>query len=177
MMSLFGGEKVRATIKGPFDLGFVVSFGHGRKGILRYPDIRLERKLVRPLSDDLFGVGDVVDLYIVSYVSETDTYILSEWTPEESLRRRLSLGDVVEVKVTAILEWGYVFVSLDDLVEGVLVARECIQDGMDRQLFPPIVGEESLEVGAVCSVRVYHKRNDAFCEFCLETPISIRGGA
>lgn len=143
------GERVQGRVVRIESYGVFVAFGHGLEGLVHASD--LDHARVEDPAE-VVRLGEVIDTVVLSVKAGGKRIALGRKqllaSPWSSLERRCYVDQIVEGRVTRLVEYG-AFVEIERGVEGLLHASEC-------GLAPGVPLRTLLGPGQTIAVRIAH---------------------
>ncbi len=119
------GAKVRGKVRNITNFGIFVGIEDGIDGLVHISDLSWSPKVTHP--QELFEKGDEVEAMVLHIDPDKERFSLGikqlESDPWEDIDRRFPIGNVIEGKVTKLLDFGAI-VELDPLIEGLIHISE-----------------------------------------------------
>ena len=119
------GAKVRGKVRNITNFGIFVGIEDGIDGLVHISDLSWSPKITHP--QELFEKGDEVEAMVLHIDPDKERFSLGikqlESDPWEDIDRRFPIGNVIEGKVTKLLDFGAI-VELDPLIEGLIHISE-----------------------------------------------------
>lgn len=119
------GAKVRGKVRNITNFGIFVGIEDGIDGLVHISDLSWSPKITHP--QELFEKGDEVEAMVLHIDPEKERFSLGikqlESDPWEDIDRRFPIGNLIEGKVTKLLDFGAI-VELDPLIEGLIHISE-----------------------------------------------------
>ena len=119
------GAQVRGKVRNITNFGIFVGIEDGIDGLVHISDLSWSPKITHP--QELFEKGDEVNAMVLHIDPEKERFSLGikqlESDPWEDIDRRFPIGNLIEGKVTKLLDFGAI-VELDPLIEGLIHISE-----------------------------------------------------
>jgi len=126
------GAKVRGKVRNITNFGIFVGIEDGIDGLVRISDLSWSPKITHP--QELFEKGDEVEAMVLHIDPDKERFSLGikqlESDPWEDIDRRFPIGNLIEGKVTKLLDFGAI-VELDPLIEGLIHISELSHEKVD----------------------------------------------
>lgn len=119
------GAKVRGKVRNITNFGIFVGIEDGIDGLVHISDLSWSPKITHP--QELFEKGDEVEAMVLHIDPDKERFSLGvkqlEADPWEDIDRRFPIGNLIEGKVTKLLDFGAI-VELDPFIEGLIHISE-----------------------------------------------------
>jgi small subunit ribosomal protein S1 len=126
------GAQVRGKVRNITNFGIFVGIEDGIDGLVHISDLSWSPKITHP--QELFEKGDEVEAMVLHIDPDKERFSLGikqlESDPWEDIDRRFPIGNLIEGKVTKLLDFGAI-VELDPLIEGLIHISELSHEKVD----------------------------------------------
>ena len=126
------GTAIRARVRNVTNFGVFVGIEEGIDGLIHVSDLSWSGKIKDPR--DVYKKGDEIEAVVLNIDVENERFSLGvkqlTQDPWETIEHRYPIGQVIEGKVTKILDFGAI-VELEEDIEGLVHISEISQEKID----------------------------------------------
>ena len=127
------GSHIRAKVRNVTNFGVFVGIEEGIDGLIHVSDLSWSQKIKDPR--EIYKKGDEIEAVVLNIDVEKERFSLGVKQlgidPWETIESRYPIGQVVEGKVTKILDFGAI-VELEEDIEGLVHISEISQDKIEN---------------------------------------------
>ncbi len=127
------GASIRARVRNVTNFGVFVGIEEGIDGLIHVSDLSWSGKIKDPR--EVYNKGDEIEAVVLNIDVDNERFSLGvkqlTTDPWETIESRYPIGQVVEGKVTKILDFGAI-VAIEDDIEGLVHISEIRQEKIDN---------------------------------------------